>query len=65
MGQVATVLHALSCDSCAKYVCNECTFHSECCDLCNIEFETQATELSRGDDYEIEVVGCCGARKSD
>jgi len=65
MGQIATVLHALSCDSCARYVMNDCDFRSECCELCNLEFQTHATELSREQDIEIEVTGCCGARKGD
>ena len=43
MGQIATVLHALSCDSCARYVMNDCDFRSECCELCNLEFQTHAT----------------------
>jgi hypothetical protein len=66
MGQVPAILKALSCDSCAKYVLNDCRCHSSCLEgCCDFEFETQATELSRDQDIEIEVIGCCGARKGD
>ena len=65
MGQIAAIINALNCDSCAKYVMNDCECHSDCCELCNLEFETHATELSREQDIEIQT-DCCGlTRKSE
>ena len=57
MGVVATVVKALSCDTCAKYVCNDLTAHSQCCDeqdACSCEIETHETALS-ADSQEIDV----------
>ena len=66
MGQATSLLHALSCDSCARYVCNDMHCRSTCLEgCCDFEFETTATELSRDQDIEVEIVGCCGARKGD
>ena len=62
MGQALTVVRAISCSDCAKYVCNACTFHSECCDLCNIDFVTTEVDLSESE-LEIES-DCCFARKT-
>ena len=70
MGQAAALLRALSCDSCgsdcARYVLNDCHCHSQCLEgCCDLEFETSATEFSREQDVEVEIIGCCGARKGD
>ena len=66
MGQATSILRALSCDSCARYVCNSMHCHSSCLEgCCDVEFQTDATELSRDADIEIEFIGCCGARKGD
>ena len=67
MGDVASVIKAFSCDSCAKYVCNALDIRSQCCDeYCEFEVSTERVDLSRDDsDYEIEVDGCCMARKTE
>ena len=57
MGAVASVAKALSCDTCAKYVCNSLTARSQCCDnddACNCIIETHETALS-ADSQEIDV----------
>jgi hypothetical protein len=65
MGQIAAILKACQCDSCAKYVMNDCACRSDCCEMCNLEIETHATELSREQDIEIHT-DCFGlTRKSD
>ncbi len=64
MGEVASIIKACSCQDCAKYVCNACRCHSSCLEFCDIEFETTEIDLSDDDSqYDIEVIGCCGARK--
>ena len=63
MGQVASIIKALSCDSCAKYVFNAFRCHSSCLDCC--EFDMETTEVDLPDDnnqYSVEVEGCCEAR---
>ena len=65
MGEVASVIRALSCDACAKYVCNSMKIHSKCRDCCEIDFITDEIELSEDDStYSMEVDGCCQARKA-
>jgi hypothetical protein len=65
MGEVASVIRALSCDACAKYVCNSMQIHSKCRDCCEIDFITDEIELSEDDStYSMEVDGCCQARKA-
>ena len=65
MGQATSVLGALNCSDCAKFVCNSMQCHSKCMnDCCEIDIETQEVEIPEGDDIEIEVQGCCLARKS-
>ena len=57
MGAVASVTKALSCDTCAKYVCNDLTARSQCCDeedACNCAIETHETALSP-DSQEIDI----------
>ena len=65
MGEVASIIKAFSCEACAKYVCNSCHFHSECMrTCCEIDFTTDEIEIPLDDsDLEIEVEGCCIARK--
>ncbi len=59
MGEVAGVVRALSCDACAKYVCNGASLHSQCCnneDGCNCDMKTEVTAIqSNEDDIEIEM----------
>ena len=64
MGQVATVIKALSCESCAKYVCNSMHMNSKCSDCCELDFVTDEVHVNDDDDseYEVEVIGCCTAR---
>ena len=65
MGEVASVIKALSCDACCKYVCNSMQIHSKCRDCCEIDFITDEIELSEDDStYSMEVEGCCQARKA-
>ena len=65
MGEVASVIKALSCDACTKYVCNEMQIHSKCRDCCEIDFVTDEIELSDDESiYSVEVDGCCQARKA-
>ena len=65
MGEAASLLKALSCSDCARYVCNSCSFHSQCFEnCCEIDFVTEEVEISDGDEIEFEVQGCCLARKS-
>ena len=62
MGQVASVIKAFSCESCAKFVCNAMHCHSTCMECCELDFET--TEVELPDDtsqYSVEVEGCCNA----
>ena len=57
MGEVASVIKSLSCTDCAKYVCNNASVHSQCCDEedgCNCELKTNETQLASTDE-EIEV----------
>ena len=61
MGEVASVLRALSCQDCARYVCNSLSLHSQCCDEedgCNCDLQTQATEVAAGEEVE-EFEGLC------
>ena len=63
MGQISSVVKALSCDSCAKYVFNAFHCHSSCLDCC--EFDVETTEVDLPEDnsqYSVEVEGCCEAR---
>ena len=68
MGQLASVIRALdvcACDSCAKFVFNDCHCRSSCRDFCEFEFETSEVELPDDDStYSVDIVGCCGARKT-
>ena len=64
MGDVTSVIKAFSCSDCAKYVCNAMHLHSTCFECCELDFETTEIELPDDDSqYDIEVIGCCGARK--
>ena len=59
------MLDALSCSDCARYVCNAMHFHSKCGEqCCELDFDTDEVEIPPGDDIEIEVQGCCLARKA-
>ena len=60
MGEVASVIKALKCESCAKYVGNAMHCKSKCRDCCEIDFVTEEIELPDDDStYSVEVNGCC------
>ena len=57
------LISILKCDwmsDCAKYVCNSCTFDSECSECCEIHFVTTEVDITESEDEtEIEVTNCC------
>ena len=63
MGEVASIVRALSCDTCAKYVCNGASMRSQCCDeedACNCDVKTDATRLGTvEEEVEIEMENGC------
>ena len=68
MGQALGFLSALAkfdpCGSWAKYVCNAVRCHSNCSECCDVEFVTDMVEVASDDsEMELEVIGCCTARK--
>ena len=65
MGNVASILKVINCDTCAKYVCNACKVHSKCSGCCEIDVETTEVELPADSDSEmsVEVDGCCRFNK--
>ena len=69
MGEVASIIKALSCDACAKYVCNGASMHSQCCDeedSCNCDVKTEPTKLEAIDE-EVEIAidnGCHPCKRS-
>ena len=64
MGQaVGGLVKALSCQDCARYVCNSMDLKSECSDYCKFELETHDVEIHDDtSELSIEVEGCCGVR---
>ena len=65
MGNVASILKVINCETCAKYVCNACKVHSKCSGCCEIDVETTEVELPADSDSEmsVEVEGCCHFNK--
>ena len=60
MGEVASVVKSLSCDSCSKYVCNAMSLNSKCSDCCEISVVTEQIEISDdGSEISIEISDCC------
>ena len=60
MGEVASVVKSLSCDSCSKYVCNAMSVNSKCSDCCEISIVTEEIEISDdGSEISIEISDCC------
>jgi len=56
MGQaIGGILSALSCQDCAKYVCNSMDIHSSCSDCCDFELHTAEVEVA---DSASEAEGC-------
>ena len=69
MGSVASVMpaivKAISCQECARYVCNSMDVKSKCSDCCEFEIETDAIEISDHiSECSVEVTGCCEAHHS-
>ena len=66
MGEVASIIKAFSCSDCARFVCNKMHLHSNCMhDFCVIDFTTDEIEIPEDEnsDIEVEIEGCCIARK--
>ena len=58
MGAVASLVKALSCDSCAKYVCNDLSARSQCCDdedVCNCALETHETPRENAGAQHLDI----------
>ena len=65
MGEVASIFNALSCSDCARYVCNSMHCHSQCGEnCCEFDFVTDEIGIPEEGEIELEVQGCCFARKS-
>jgi hypothetical protein len=63
MGQaVGGLVKALSCQDCARYVCNSMDLKSKCLgDCCEFELETHEVEIADNtSELSIEVEGCFG-----
>ena len=64
MGAAVGVAKALSCQDCARFVCNSMHIRSQCSECCEISYDTDMVELPRDDtEYSVEVDGCCEAGK--
>ena len=66
MGElISALVKQLSCNDCAKYVCNDASLHSKCCDkdeFCKFDMETRPVNLPDEElqfDMEIDNPGCC------
>jgi hypothetical protein len=65
MGQLISVLpeivKAISCQECARYVCNSMDVKSKCSDCCEFELETHEIDISSESEteYSMEIDGCC------
>ncbi len=66
MGTIAAVLpgitKALSCQDCARYVCNSMGVKSRCCDCFDCELQTNEVEVAEDSEFSVEVEGCFEAR---
>ncbi len=66
MGAVAGVLpgiaEALSCQDCARYVCNSMDVKSRCCDCFDCELQTSEVAIAEDNsEQSLEIEGCCEA----
>ncbi len=63
MGEVGSVIKALSCTDCARYVCNGASMHSQCCDdedACNCDVRTEPTKIeTSNEEVELEMGSGC------
>ena len=57
MGAAASVISALQCKDCAKYVCNSMGIKSQCSDCCSLEIETHEVPVETSE-TDLEVEGC-------
>ena len=57
MGAAASVISALQCKDCARYVCNSMDIKSECSDCWSLESETHEVALESSE-TDLEVEGC-------
>lgn len=62
MGEVASIMKAVSCSDCVCYVCNAMHCNSKCRDCCKIDFVTEPTEILDDDNTYSVDIGCCAAR---
>ena len=65
MGEAASLVKSLSCESFAKYCCNAMHIHSDCCrGMCTFSYDTDMVEVSdSSSEYELES-DCCVLRKT-
>ncbi len=65
MGSVITalgsVVKVLECQTCNKYVLNDCSLRAQCFDhCCDLEIITQPIDLQSSDsDLEVDIENCC------
>ena len=65
MNVMPSIVRALSCQECARYVCNSMDVKSKCSDCCLFEIETHDIEINDHiSEYSVEVEGCCQAHSS-
>jgi hypothetical protein len=64
MGAMVSVIHAMSCQDCARYVCNAMDLRSRCCNDCwSCEYHTELVDVpDDSSEISVEVIGCCTAR---
>ena len=50
-----------TCESCAKYVCNACRFHSKCCACVEVEIVTEEIDPfpDHVSEVSLSVDDCC------
>ena len=59
MGEIiSAIVKELSCRDCARYVCNDASWHSRCCvqekECCECDAETRPVQLTH-DEVEVDV----------
>jgi len=66
-GVISALVKELSCHDCAKYVCNDASLHSKCCDkdeFCEFDLETRPVNLPDEElQFDTNVVLCTLAKK--
>ena len=62
-GALPGITKALSCQDCARYVCNSMGVKSRCCDCFDCELQTNEVEVAEDNsEFSVEVEGCFEAR---